>query len=162
MYLKEREIAPSLLFWRNMNTEKIRNVLTGFVNEKGMKLFDIEYKKSDQTLTVLLDEKLDMDALEKISGEISSFLDQYEDEFADNYFLDVSTVGVERPIRNEEEVRYAVGEYIYVKTKDNEYYGTLTSFNNGMMNLKVKDKTREKDVSIEYSKTKKVRYAVKF
>ena len=62
MYLKEREIAPSLLFWRNMNTEKIRNVLTEFVNEKGMKLFDIEYKKSDQTLTVLLDEKLDMDA----------------------------------------------------------------------------------------------------
>ena len=69
---------------------------------------------------------------------------------------------MERPIRNEEEVRDAVGEYIYVKTKDNEYYGTLTSFNNGMMNLKVKDKTREKDVSIEYSKTKKVRYAVKF
>ena len=66
------------------------------------------------------------------------------------------------PIRNEEEVKDAIGEYIYVKTKDNEYYGTLTSFNNGMMNLKVKDKTREKDVSIEYSKTKKVRYAVKF
>ena len=80
----------------------------------------------------------------------------------DNYFLDVSTVGAERPIRNEKELMEALGEYIYVKTKDKEYYGTFTSYNNGVMNLKVKEKTREKDVSVNYRDTKKVRYAVKF
>ena len=100
--------------------------------------------------------------LESISGEISSFLDQYEDKMPDNYFLDVSTVGAERPIRNEKELMEALGEYIYVKTKDKEYYGTFTSYNNGVMNLKVKEKTREKDVSVNYQDTKKVRYAVKF
>ena len=111
---------------------------------------------------VMLDEKLNMDELESISGEISSFLDQYEDKMPDNYFLDVSTVGAERPIRNEKELMEALGEYIYVKTKDKEYYGTFTSYNNGVMNLKVKEKTREKDVSVNYQDTKKVRYAVKF
>ena len=145
-----------------MNTEKIKNALNGFISGKNRKLFDVEYKKSDHTLTVLLDEKLNMDELEALSNEISGFLDQYEDEFEDNYFLDVSTVGAERPIRNADEVDSAVGQYIYVKTKDNEYYGTLTSFHNDVLNLKVKEKTREKDVSVEYSKTKKVRYAVKF
>ncbi|MBQ1378456.1 MAG: hypothetical protein IIY76_00440, partial [Erysipelotrichaceae bacterium] len=100
--------------------------------------------------------------LESISGEISSFLDQYEDKMPDNYFLDVSTVGAERPIRNEKELMEALGEYIYVKTKDKEYYGTFTFYNNGVMNLKVKEKTREKDVSVNYRDTKKVRYAVKF
>ena len=34
--------------------------------------------------------------------------------------------------------------------------------NDGNMILKVKDKTREKDVSIAYTEAKKVRYAVKF
>ncbi|MCR4633724.1 MAG: hypothetical protein K5648_06320 [Erysipelotrichaceae bacterium] len=145
-----------------MNTEKIKNALNEFISGKNRKLFDVEYKKSDHTLTVLLDEKLNMDELETLSNEISGFLDQYEDEFEDNYFLDVSTVGAERPIRNGDELKAAVGQYIYVKTKDNEYYGTLTSFNGDVLNLKVKEKTREKDVSIEYSKTKKVRYAVKF
>ncbi len=145
-----------------MNTEKIKNALNGFISGKNRKLFDVEYKKSDHTLSVLLDEKLNMDELETLSNEISGFLDQYEDEFEDNYFLDVSTVGAERPIRNGDELKAAVGQYIYVKTKDNEYYGTLTSFNDDVLNLKVKEKTREKDVSIEYSKTKKVRYAVKF
>ena len=139
-----------------MNLEEIRTLLQDFIESKKHKLFDIEYHKGDQTLTVLLDE------LESISGEISSFLDQYEDKMPDNYFLDVSTVGAERPIRNEKELMEALGEYIYVKTKDKEYYGTFTSYNNGVMNLKVKEKTREKDVSVNYQDTKKVRYAVKF
>ena len=142
-----------------MNLEEIRTLLQDFIESKKHKLFDVEYHKGDQTLTVLLDEKLNM---ESISGEISSFLDQYEDKMPDNYFLDVSTVGAERPIRNEKELMEALGEYIYVKTKDKEYYGTFTSYNNGVMNLKVKEKTREKDVSVNYQDTKKVRYAVKF
>ena len=145
-----------------MDLDKIRNVLNEFVSEKQMKLFEVSYRRSDETLTVLLDEKLNMDELEEISAEISQFLDGYEDEFEDNYFLDVSTVGVERPIRNEEEVLAAIGEYVYVKTKENEYYGTLKAYEDGVLRLSVKDKTKEKEVSIPYSKTKKVRYAVKF
>ena len=145
-----------------MNLDKIKEELNRYITEKGLKLFEVTYQKKDSTLTVLLDEKLKMDELEEISNDLSSFLDGYADEFEDNYFLDVSTVGVERPIRNEDELKEAIGEYIYVKTKENEYYGTLSSYNNGVMNLKIKDKTREKDVSVEYQKAKKVRYAVRF
>ena len=145
-----------------MNTDKIKKEIEGFLSSKGMKLFDLQYSKKDQTLTVLLDEKLSMDELEEVSNEISQLLDKFEDEFVDNYFLDVSTVGAERPIRNKEELKDAVGEYIYVKVKGSEYYGTLHSFENETLTLKVKDKTREKDVLIEYPQIKKVRYAVKF
>ena len=145
-----------------MNTDKIKKEIEGFLSSRGMKLFDLQYAKKDQTLTVLLDEKLSIDELEEVSNEISQLLDKYEDEFVDNYFLDVSTVGAERPIRNKEELKDAVGEYIYVKVKGNEYYGTLHSFENETLTLKVKDKTREKDVLIEYPQIKKVRYAVKF
>ena len=145
-----------------MNKEKITEALNTFIEGKDMKLFDVEYRKSDNVLAVTLDEKLDLDELEVISNAISDFLDGYEDEFEDNYFLDVSTVGAERPIRSLEELEAAVGEYIYVKTKENEYYGTLSSLKDGILNLKVQDKTREKDVCVEYPKIRKVRYAVKF
>lgn len=145
-----------------MNLEKINLALKEFSENKNLNLFEVTYHKNDSTLTVLFDEKFDMDELENVSNELSEFLDKYDGEFEDNYFLDVSTVGVERPIRNEEELIKAIGEYIYVKTKENEYYGTLKSYNNGVLSLDVADKNKTKNISVEYKKVKKVRYAVKF
>ncbi len=145
-----------------MDLDKIRAGLTDFLEAKNLKLFEMNYRKSDSTLEVLLDEKLDIDEIEKVSGEISAFMDGYEDEFPDNYFLDVGNIGAERPIRNEEEIMGAIGQYIYVKTKEEEVYGTLKSYTDGILNLEVQDKTRLKNKSVDYKKTKKVRYAVKF
>ena len=145
-----------------MDLSRVKKSLQEFAEEKGMKLFEVTYHKKDATLSVQLDEKLNMDELEKISQEISDHLDRFEDEFDDNYLLDVSTVGVERPIRNEEELLEAIGAYIYVKTKEREYYGTLKSFEEGTLLLETKDKNRTKDVSVDYGQIKKIRYAVQF
>ena len=145
-----------------MDLGRVKKSLQEFIENKGMKLFEVTYHKKDATLSVLLDEKLNMDELEKISQEISDHLDRFEDEFDDNYLLDVSTVGAERPIRNEQEVMKAIGAYIYVKTKEKEYYGTLKSFEEGKLLMETKDKNRTKDVSVDYSQIKKMRYAVQF
>lgn len=145
-----------------MNLDKIKSALNQFLDEKQLKLFEITYQKNDEVLTVLLDETLNMDQLEKVSNEISAFLDQYEDEFKDNYFLDVSNVGAERPIRNESELLEAVNKYIYVKANKQEYYGYLKDYDKGIMTLQVKDKNRSKDIQIDYKVAKKVRYAVEF
>lgn len=145
-----------------MNLDKIKSALNQFLDEKQLKLFEITYQKNDEVLTVLLDETLNMDQLEKVSNEISVFLDQYEDEFKDNYFLDVSNVGAERPIRNESELLEAVNKYIYVKANKQEYYGYLKDYDKGIMTLQVKDKNRSKDIQIDYKDAKKVRYAVEF
>lgn len=145
-----------------MNLDKIKSALNQFLDEKQLKLFEITYQKNDEVLTVLLDETLNMDQLEKVSNEISEFLDQYEDEFKDNYFLDVSNVGAERPIRNESELLEAVNKYIYVKANKQEYYGYLKDYDKGIMTLQVKDKNRSKDIQIDYKDAKKVRYAVEF
>ena len=145
-----------------MNLDKIKSALNQFLDEKQLKLFEITYQKNDEVLTVLLDETLNMDQLEKVSNEISAFLDQYEDEFKDNYFLDVSNVGAERPIRNESELLEAVNKHIYVKANKQEYYGYLKDYDKGIMTLQVKDKNRSKDIQIDYKDAKKVRYAVEF
>jgi len=145
-----------------MNLDNIKEKLIDYLKTKDLKVFEISYHKSDETLSILLDEDLKMDDIEKISNEISTYLDQFENEFAENYILDVSTVGAERPIRNEEELIVAIVKYIYVKTKESEYYGTLKTYADNIMQLEVKNKTRVENVSVEYNKTKVVRYAVKF
>ena len=145
-----------------MNLDKVEKSLKDYLSDLKIKLYELNYLKNDSTLSIVLDERLDMNELEEVSNKISEYLDKYADDFDGNYILDVSTVGIERPIRNEEELSKAVGEYIYVKTKDNEYYGDLKEFADGIIKLETKDKTRTVSVSIEYSKTKFVRYAVKF
>ena len=145
-----------------MKLDSVKAKLEDYLKEKNLKLFEITYAKKDQTLSILLDEKLDLNKLEEISNNISTYLDKFEDVFEDNYILDVSTVGAERPIRDENELNKAIGEYVYVKTKDDEYYGTLLDYTDGIIHLECKDKTRTKNVSVDYKKTKQVRYAVKF
>lgn len=145
-----------------MKLEKIKEILNDYLNQKKLKIFEISYQSKDKTLSILLDEKLDMDSLEKVSSDISEYLDKYDDEFDDNYILDVSTVGAERPIRNEDELNEAIGKYIYVCNKESEYYGTLKEYKDGIITLEVKNKTRIENISIDYSKVKTVRYAVKF
>ena len=158
----ERVIAPSLLFRRVMKTDKIREVLAGYAKEKGYELFAVDYHSNDQTLSVMFDEDFDMDALEQVSKEVSELLDGYDDEFEGQYFLDVSTVGVERPIRNEEELQKAIGQYIYAKCADAEYYGDLLSYAEGKLVLQIRDKTRTKEIVLDYPDVKEMRYAVKF
>lgn len=145
-----------------MKLENIKNDVNKYLLEKKLKLFDITYNKSESSLCVLLDEKLDLDEIEKISNDLSNILDKYEDEFKENYILDVSTVGVERPIRNESELENAINEYIFVKTKKNDYYGTLKKYSDGILELETKNKTKVVNVTIEYKDVKEVRYAVKF
>ena len=145
-----------------MNLDNIKENVEKYLKEKNYKLFELSYLKKDETLSILLDEKLDMDELEKISNELSEYLDQFEDDFENNYILDVSTVGVERPIRNIEEMKQAVNSYIYIKTKENEYTGTLFDFSNNTLKLEYKDKTRVLNVEFEYDKVLQARYAVKF
>ena len=145
-----------------MNLENIKQDIVEFIKPKNLSLYDLEYHKSDQTLSIILDNELSMDDIEKISNELSEFMDKYDDEFEGNYILDVCTVGIEKDIRNENELNKAIGQYIYVKTKTEEYYGDLIEFADGIIKLETKDKTRIKKVEVEYADCKKMRYAVKF
>ena len=145
-----------------MNLDSLKKDLDVFVKENGLTLFDLSYHSKDETLEVTLDNEMDMDRLEEVSNLVSNFLDKYEKEFPDNYILDVHSVGAERPIRNEDELNDAISKYIYVKTSDSEHIGTLLDYTDGIIHMECKDKTRIVNVSVDYSKTKKVRYAVKF
>ena len=144
-----------------MNLQKIKDELKAFLKKEDMKLYDLSYKRKDNILEVTLDESLDLNELEVISNKISNFMDSI-DEDMDQYLLDVNTVGIERPIRNLEEVKKAIGNYVFIKTKDKAINGNLISLEEEVLTVSYKDKTTVKQLKIDYKDVKEMRYAVKF
>lgn len=144
-----------------MNIKELKENLKRDLTSLGYELYDVSYSKSDKTLSVVIDKNMDLKEIESISKKVSKIMDLY-DEDMDEYLLDVSSVGVERPIKSEEEMSKAIGSYIYVKTKDEKIYGDLKSYKEGILTLETKDKNLTKEIKINYADIKIARYAVKF
>ena len=144
-----------------MDLKELKKNLKNDLKSLGYELYDVTYSKKDNILHVEVDKSMDLKEIEDLSKKISKIMDKYDDEF-NEYLLDVSSVGLERPIRNEEELKKAVGSYIYVKTNKDEIYGSLKSFKDGILIIKHKQKNLSVESEINYKDIKKVRYAVKF
>lgn len=127
----------------------------------GFKLYECYYEKKNNILHVSIDASLDMNEIEEISKKVSEIMDKY-DEDMDAYMLDVSSCGIEKKIRNADEIKEAIGSYIHVKGKGFKYYGDLEDFDGAVITLKTMEKNISKTIKINYSDVKAVRYAVKF
>lgn len=110
---------------------------------------------------------IDIDDVAAINEEI---LDLVNDDLPDGFYLEVTTVGIERELKNDDDLEKALGKYIYLKTYEKiesafnqkEIYGYLESYEEDSINVNVINKTRTKLVTIEKSKIAKLRLAVKF
>lgn len=103
---------------------------------------------------------MDIDELEKIHLEFQASLT--DDDLDPNYFLELSSLGVERPLKTKEEMTKAVSRYIYLESPKYKGYGTLLAFENDLIHLEVNDKARMKTIEIKFDDAKKARTAIKF
>lgn len=103
----------------------------------GYDIYDVELVKEgpNKFLRVFIDreEGVSIDDCETISRELSAYLDQV-DLIPDNYFLEVSSPGIERVLKQDKHFEGAIDEEIKVKLfkpVDNvkEFEGVLKSFN---------------------------------
>ncbi|MFA9414641.1 MULTISPECIES: ribosome maturation factor RimP [unclassified Streptococcus] len=134
-------------------------------------LVDIEYEKmgGDYVLSILVDKPggITVDDTADLTEVISPLLDTITpDPFPDQYFLEISSPGLERPLKTKEALAGAVGRYINVSLyqaidKVKVFEGTLQSFDNDELVLDYLDKTRRKTVTIPYQLVAKARLAVK-
>ncbi|MER0123551.1 ribosome maturation factor RimP [Streptococcus sp. ZJ93] len=134
-------------------------------------LVDVEYGKmgGDYVLSIFVDKEggISLNDTAELSEVISPLLDQIQpDPFPEQYMLEVTSPGLERPLKNAEAVEKAVGQYIHVKLyqaieKNKVFEGTLLSFENQELQIEYMDKTRKKQVTIPYQTVAKARLAVK-
>ncbi len=95
--------------------EQVYQLLAPVVATAGVELLDVEW--TGGTLRVVLDHEdgVTTDSLTTVNRLISPILDQH-DPVPGRYTLEVSSPGVERPLRRPEHFRRAVGETIIIKS----------------------------------------------
>lgn len=143
----------------NLIKEKILEVIP---NE--LSLYDVSYQKEggNLILQVLLDKKdgITIEDLEGANKLISDMLDKYDSDMP-LYYLEVSSPGAEKELRNYEEIKENVGKYIYLETNLVKYYGTLEEVNEDNLVIRVNFKGRFKNVNISLADLNFIRLAVK-
>ncbi|GAQ16133.1 ribosome maturation factor RimP [Oceanobacillus picturae] len=145
-------------------------LLRPILEPKNLELVDVEYVKEGKNwfLRVYIDKPGGVDITEcgEVSEELSEKLDN-TDPIKEAYFLEVSSPGVERPLKTQEDFKNNVNNNIFVKLYEpiegeKEYEGILKSFDNDLLTIEYKEKTRKKQVELPYDKIAKARLAVMF
>jgi ribosome maturation factor RimP len=102
----------------------VRPVIEG----EGLDLVDVTFGRESgrRILRVTVDREggVDLDTISQISQKVSRRLD-LEGFEPGPYALEVSTPGIERPLRRPQDFRRAVGERVRVKTEDGVLVGEL-------------------------------------
>ena len=152
-----------------MDLNKIKNLLEKKIEELGFEPISINRKveKGNVFLSIVIDRvaPIDMDTIVKVSGDLSSYLDEIDDS-EEKYFLDVSSLGAEKPLKVENLKDY-VGRFIHVHVNNainglNIFEGDLVEVNEDSITLTYREKTRVKTVVILLSNIYKIRLAIKF
>ena len=121
---------------------KVTKLLEEKINNLGYDLYDVKYEKEgkDYYLRIIIDKPdgIDLNDCEKVNNEINDVLDN-ADYIKDQYFLEVSSPGIERILRKEKHFLKQIGNEISVKlfkpiNKQKEIIGILKEYNeNGIV-----------------------------
>lgn len=153
-------------------TSKIEELVTPILQELNLELVDIEYVKEGREwfLRVYIDTPaggIDIEQCAQVSEKLSEKLDVV-DPIKENYFLEVSSPGAERPLKKDADFLKAVGKYVYIKTYEpvngaKEFEGTLLSYSEdeGAL-IEVRVKTRRVKIQIDKEKIALARLAIDF
>ena len=152
-------------------TSVIEAYVTPIVDELNLVLVDIEFVKEgrDWFLRVYVDTPeggIDILQCVQVSERLSLVLDE-NDPIEQNYYLEVSSPGAERPLKTENDYHNAIGKLVFVKTyepiKDmKEFLGTLDFYDGQTLQVTIRIKTRKVTVTIEKEKVALARHAIDF
>ena len=134
--------------------EKVEKLLEPKIQEIGYELYDVEYAKEGKNyfLRIIIDnpEGIDLNDCEKVNNEITDMLDE-ANYIKEQYFLEVSSPGIERVIRKEKHLKQNIGQEVQVKLfrKDlngkKEYQGKLLDYTSENITIQ----TSEEKINIE-------------
>lgn len=123
--------------------EKVEALLKPIIESLGYELYDVIYSKEakDYYLKIFIDKEtgISIDDCENVSNAISDILDE-EDLIKDQYFLEVSSAGLERVLRSDKHLNDNLGKEIEVKLFKNQenkkvYEGILKDFDENTITI---------------------------
>ncbi|EEU21510.2 hypothetical protein HMPREF0525_00444 [Lactobacillus jensenii 27-2-CHN] len=151
----------------------VTDLVTPLAEKRGDELVDVEYvkEKNQYYLRIYVDRGesgIDIEEIAALSEIVSEELDKLNpDPFTEPYMLELSSPGLERPIKNERDWNKALNKYIHVACYQKidgqkSFDGTLLSRDNKKITLKIKIKTRTKELEIPIGAIANARFAIEF
>ena len=96
--------------------ERVESLIKGKIEETGYNLYDVEYVKEGPNyyLRIYIDNEkgIDLNDCEKVSNAIDGILDE-ADYIKEQYYLEVSSPGLERILRKDKHFEKNIGKTIY-------------------------------------------------
>lgn len=133
--------------------EKVEKLIQDKVKNIGYSLYDVEYVKegANYYLRIYIDSPkgIDLSDCEKVSNEINDILDE-ADYIKEQYFLEVSSPGIERVLRKDKHLKQNIENRVEVKLfkKDEKgnknYIGILKKFDTETVTIET-----TKEITIE-------------
>jgi ribosome maturation factor RimP len=136
--------------------KKTEELLRKFIEDLGYDLYDVEYLKEGKEyhLCIYIDKEggIDISDCEKVNEVINPILDK-EDYINNQYFLEVSSAGLERKLRKKEHYEKQIGKKIevslYSKVDDKKnIQGILREYDKDFLVLQ----TENKEIKIDIEK----------
>lgn len=147
---------------------EVEKLLQPILTNRNLTLEELAYVKEgkDNFLRVSIDKSggVDLEECSIVSEILSEKLDE-TDLIKGFYYLDVSSPGAERPLKNQQDFINNIGKHVFVTLYvhidgEKEFEGTLLDFTDNVATIEYKFKHTKKQVSIPYDKVAKARLAV--
>jgi len=147
--------------------ERARNVVTPIIESLGYEVVEITYGKSygENNLTVYVFKKggITFADCEKINDALDGALDAEDITDGASYNLNISSPGLDRPVKSEDDYRRSLDtdlEFIFKKPlgKKKKVHGILLSYDENSVNVDIKGKP----TVLEKSNFETVRPYIKF
>ncbi len=145
-------------------SEIVKELALPIVSEAGCELVDVEFVKegSNWFLRLYIDkpEGVSLDDCENVSRPLNKKLDEV-DPISHEFFLEVSSPGLERPLKKAEDFVKAIGSIVEIKlfkAVDNtkQFEGELVSYNEDNLTIKTEDEKSHQFKLEHIAKAKKV------
>lgn len=148
--------------------EKIEELVTKPITDLGYRVYDVMYVKEgkDNFLRIFIDNDkgISLDDCEKVNDAITDMLDE-ADLIKDQYFLEISSPGVERNIRKDKHFEESIGKEVNIKlfkpldNKEKEITGILKNFDKETVKIET-DKNEE--ITIPRNNISSIKWAFKW
>ena len=147
-------------------TDKIFDIVEPTVTALGYELYEVEYQKEfdNWVLTLYIDhpDGVSLDDCELVSNAVDPVLDA-ADPIEQAYYLSVSSLGIDRPLKTDKDYQRNIGKVMDVKlcaplNGKKEFSGTLTAFDEETYTIELKSGSE----TIERKKTALIRPHIDF
>lgn len=141
---------------------KIESIVKDPIEKLGYELYDVLYIKEGKnyTLRIVIDKEngIDLQDCEKVNDAINDLLDE-EDLIKEQYFLEVSSPGLERLLRKDWQLKNYIGEKVEIKmfkkdeNNNKEYIGILVEVLEDKLIIETDEKVEIERKNISQVKT---------